>query len=182
MFLSQVRVTGYRGAQEPHLCRFPGRFSVLVGPNGAGKTTLAEAIAMAHLSVFPSSPRRPASLLAPPTNDRSVSVRFDFEGDSDDSPAAMLFDDLRGTPDAVSWNRSLRSSIGFVQPDTLSNCTVEYEEARSRFPLLYLRAERNPLAELGGRDSRLLVELLKHTHARMTVSYTHLTLPTIYSV
>lgn len=153
MFLERVVVHGYRAASiDPLECVLPGNFSVLAGPNGAGKSTIVESLLLAHRDVFPYFSKPSSTTLSRTVPARSVEIEYSIPpGDS--SPLGSV---LSGSGRGPAWSTELSSSMGRVATSASGSLT-----AAKQLPVLYLAPTRNPALELGGREARLVVELLK---------------------
>lgn len=152
MYLKRVTTHGYRAASiDPLECEFPGRFSVLAGPNGAGKSTIVESILLSHRDVFPYFSKPSSSTLSRAVPARSVSIEYSIPT-GDKSPLGQV---LSGTGGGPTWTTELSSSMGRLATSGGSGL------APKQLPILYLAPTRNPAMELGGREARLIVELLK---------------------
>lgn len=152
MYLSDILVEGYRAScRGPIKCELPGRFAVLAGANSSGKTTVTEAILLAHPDVFPHFPRPRANRLARAGNNRKISVQYQFE-DPENSPLGQA---LEGQGPAPTWETELSTSLGRI---AVNRSGAPFEHV---LPVVHLSATRTPNFDLGGRDARLLVELLK---------------------
>ena len=153
MYLSRITVAGFRAAAYSDLeCEIPGRFSVLLGANSTGKSTVSEAILLAHRDVFPSVPRPPAAVLSKSIQDRRVEVKYEWE--DDERVPLWGMKKLQGPP--PTWTTTLSSGMGRVQTES-----PDRHRPESQLPVLYLSPTRVPSYDLGGRDSRLVVELLR---------------------
>lgn len=152
MYLQKVMVHGFRAAVEDALeCVLPGRFSVLAGANSSGKSTIVDSIVLAHRDVFPFTPRPSAATLSTVVANRSIEIEYALE-ESDASPLGML---CASTVQPLTWSTMLSTSMGRVsasQSGSLSD---------GQLPVLYLSPTRNPSLDLGGREARLIVELLR---------------------
>ena len=140
-----------RQRSRPLECSLPGRFAVLAGPNSSGKSTVVESILMAHRDVFPSVGRPTSAALSASVASRTIDVEYSLES-PENSPLGELCESTGWEP---QWTTELSSSMGRIS----ASKTEKIPEGQ--FPVLYLSPTRNPAADLGGRDSRLIVELLR---------------------
>lgn len=153
MYLSRITVAGFRAAADDELkCELPGRFAVLLGANSTGKSTISESILLSHRDVFPSVPRPPAAALSRSTTDRRIEIAYAWE--PEERVDLWRTKKLQGTP--PSWTTTLSSGMGRVQTES-----PERHRPESQLPVLYLSPTRLPSHDLSGRDSRLVVELLR---------------------
>ena len=136
----------------------PGRFAVLAGPNSAGKSTVVESILLSHRDVFPFTPRPGSTALSRTVASRTIEVSYALE-DNDSSPMGMMCSSYGRLPD---WTTELSSSLGRVHVSRSDSF------AAGSLPVLYLSPTRNPAADLSGRGSRLIVELLRSQALRDT--------------
>ncbi|MBG0813324.1 ATP-dependent endonuclease [Planomonospora sp. ID82291] len=164
MYLGKITVDGFRAAAGSSIeCEIPGRFAALLGPNGGGKTTVSDAIYLAHPEVFPSLSWFPASTLGPAR--RSVEVTYRHSKNGPGVPGTldhMLYG--QGVFHDISWKRELYPRVGRVRTRSLFG-TVP---AADRIRLIYLPANRNPVDELGRREARSLIDLLRAQQQRLT--------------
>lgn len=152
MYLQKVTVHGFRAASEdPLACVLPGRFAVLAGANSAGKSTIVDSIVLAHRNVFPFVPRPSAAALSKVVPVRTIDLEYALEED-DASPLGVLCASAVQVP---SWSTSLSSSMGRVSASPAGSL------GEGQLPVLYLSPTRNPSFDLGGRESWLIVELLR---------------------
>lgn len=152
MYLQKVTVHGFRAASEdPLACVLPGRFAVLAGANSAGKSTIVDSIVLAHRNVFPFVPRPSAAALSTKVPARTIDVEYALE-DDDASPLGAL---CASSVQIPSWSTSLSSSMGRVSASAAGSL------GEGQLPVLYLSPTRNPSFDLGGRESWLIVELLR---------------------
>ena len=152
MHLSRIETHGYRAARDlPLECVLPGRFAVLAGGNSHGKSTVIDSIAMSHPDVFPFFGRLSSAALARSVATPTIEVAYEL-GEPGTSP---LGDVLRGAGGAPAWQTALSSSMGRIQVNR--NPAVP----PGQFPVMYLSPTRAPDRDLAGRDSRVIVELLK---------------------
>jgi putative ATP-dependent endonuclease of the OLD family len=160
MHLSRLAVRGLRASAGHEIeVSVPGRFAVLLGANSAGKTTIADAAYLAHAKAFPRLPRPSAAGLG--DGDRSVDVEYRFAEDpADEGPLGRQIQAQSGrnAPGTVAaaWTKSLHRELGKIATKSL----VPSEHADA-FRFVYLPAWRNPVDELGRREARILVELLR---------------------
>lgn len=151
---------GFRASATSTIeCEFPGRFSVLLGANGAGKTTVSEALYLSHSQVFPRLPRPTSSTLG--GADRGVTVRYALERDrSTESDLGIQVRNESGdeTPLATAgvWEYRLKRDLGSVGKESIVQHAIQ-----DNIRFLYLPAWRNPIDELGRREARILVEMLR---------------------
>lgn len=159
MHIDRVNVHGFRAASSSPLeCQIPGRFSVLAGANSSGKSTVADSILLAHRDVFPYTPRPSRATLSSTVSSRTIEISYAVEP-GDPSPLGSLLATQGVVP---SWTTELTSSMGRVATSHSES------QAAGQLPILYLSPTRNPAQELGGRDARLVVELLKAQAFRET--------------
>lgn len=152
MYLKTVTVHGFRAASEDPLeCVLPGHFAVLAGANSAGKSTIVDSIVLAHRDVFPFTPRPPAAALSRTVANRSIDIEYALE-DEDASPLGTL---CAATGQVPRWSTSLSTSMGRVSASPSGSL------GEGQLPVLYLSPTRNPSFDLGGREARLIVELLR---------------------
>lgn len=152
MYLQKVTVHGFRAASEdPLACLLPGRFAVLAGANSAGKSTIVDSIVLAHRNVFPFVPRPSAAALSKNVPARTIDVEYVLEEDDNSALGALC----ASTVQIPSWSTSLSSSMGRVSASAAGSL------GEGQLPVLYLSPTRNPSFDLGGRESRLIVELLR---------------------
>lgn len=152
MYLRRVTVHGFRAAsKDPLECVLPGRFAVLAGANSAGKSTIIDSIVLAHRDVFPYTPRPSAATLAKTVTSRSIDIEYGLE-EGDSSPLGTL---CESTVQLPTWSVSLTTSMGRVSASASGSL------GEGQLPVLYLSPTRNPSFDLGGREARLIVELLR---------------------
>lgn len=152
MHLDRIDVHGLRAAANAvYQCRLPGRFSVLAGANSGGKSTIVDAIVLSHRDVFPYTPRPSSAVLSQTVAVRTIDVGYALPTD-DPSPLGDLLAAHGTTP---AWTTTLTSSMGRVSASG-NQALVE-----GQLPVLYLSPTRHPAMDLGGREARLIVELLK---------------------
>lgn len=152
MHLERIVVHGLRAAATvPFSCDLPGRFSVLAGANSGGKSTLVDAIVLAHRDVFPYTPRPSSSVLSQSVATHTVDIEYALPP-TDPSPLGDLLT-AHGT--RPNWTTTLRSSMGRVSASSSQGLND------GQLPVLYFSPTRNPSLDLGGREARLIVELLK---------------------
>jgi len=158
MFLSGVSVKGFRAsATDDVVCRFPGRFSVLLGANNAGKTTICEALYLAHPHVFPRLPRPSVAVLGDAP--RVIDISFEFGGTGPEGPLGQSL--LAQSQPPPRWSRRLERSLGNVRA-----AGIEDGQSVDSTRLIYLAAHRNPVDELARREVEVLVELLRAEQER----------------
>jgi putative ATP-dependent endonuclease of OLD family len=150
--LETVVVHGLRAASDvPYEVHLPGRFAVVAGANSGGKSTLVDAIVLSHHDVFPLTRKPSSAVLSRTVATRTINVKYSLPA-NDPSPLGDMLSTQGTTP---SWDVTLTSSMGRVS-------VASNQELRSgHLPVLYLSPTRNPSTDLGGRDARLIVELLK---------------------
>jgi putative ATP-dependent endonuclease of OLD family len=152
MHLARIETHGYRSARDAPLeCDIPGRFAVLAGGNSHGKSTIVDSIAMSHPDVFPYFDRLSSAALARSVTSPTIDVTYEL-GPPGVSP---LGDTLRGAGGAPIWQTALSSSMGRIQVNR--NPPV----SPGQLPVMYLSPTRDPDRDLAGRDSRVIVEMLK---------------------
>lgn len=152
MHLARVVAHGYRAARNnPIECVIPGRFAVFAGGNAHGKSTIVDAIAMAHPDVFPFFNRASSAALSRSVATPTIDVEYEL-GSAGESP---LGDTLRGAGGAPTWQTALNSSMGRIQVSRSPGVSP------GQLPVMYLSPTRSPDRDLAGRDSRVIVELLK---------------------
>lgn len=152
MHLSRIETHGYRSARDTPLeCVIPGRFAVLAGGNSHGKSTIIDSIAMSHPDVFPYFGRLSSAALARSVTSPTIDITYEL-GPPGASP---LGDTLRGAGGAPTWQTALSSSMGRIQVNRDSPIPP------GQLPVMYLSPTRDPDRDLAGRDSRVIVELLK---------------------
>ncbi|HQZ33354.1 MAG TPA: AAA family ATPase [Ilumatobacteraceae bacterium] len=162
VFLKQVVVHGFRAADQEQLaCDFPGRFAVLLGANSTGKSTICDAITLTHSDVFPWAAKPTTAALSATVSERLITIEYGYE------PVEVVRTwDMRRAQhlEAPKWTRRLRPSLGRIRS--------EHVESNEKGPvaLLHLAATRNPPQDLAGRDSQLIVELLKSQDRRLNDS------------
>jgi putative ATP-dependent endonuclease of OLD family len=159
MYLLEIVVDGFRAAAHgPLKCELPGRFAVLLGPNSTGKSTISDALAIAHSDVFPWKPRASSAVLNRDRAHRMIKITYEYE----DSETLPIWRERRaqGVP-APTWTRRLYSSLGTVRSEVEAGVSKEAREVFDNLPLLYFASTRNPVQDLAGRDSRLIVELFR---------------------
>lgn len=158
MYLASIEVDGYRAAaNESITCNLPGRFAVLLGANGTGKSTVTDALSLAHSDVFPWAARPTADSLR---KDSAARIRCTYSYETIEAIPKWADRRARGI-DAPGWEVELRSSLGQVSPSLAPGTPTDTYETRRALPLLYLAATRNPHRDLAGRQSRLVVEILR---------------------
>lgn len=152
MYLSRILTHGYKAAGDNLLsCELPGRFAVLAGANAAGKSTTIDSIILSHRDVFPYMPRPSSSALV-----RGVaSPTIDIEYSVSDDPHSPLGNLLQAEGRTPRWTTGLSSSMGRVHTNASD------WQTSGILPVLFLAPTRNPSFDLGGREARLIVELLK---------------------
>lgn len=152
MHLAKVTTHGYKAARDTALeCHLPGRFAVLAGGNAQGKSTIVDSIALAHIDVFPYFSRPSSAALSRTVVSPTVDVAYDL-GQPGESP---LGDTLRGAGGAPTWRTTLTSSLGRIR------LSRDIALTPGQLPVMYLSPTRSPSTDLAGRDSRVVVELLK---------------------
>ncbi|WP_188281072.1 ATP-dependent nuclease [Streptomyces sp. CBMA29] len=166
--LSRVEVKGLRASAESEIvCDLPGRFSVLIGANGVGKTTVTDALYLSHPSRFPSLPRPSAAVLG--GSERSIAVQYTLDTDpqSEGALGHQLHSIHHSPPGTVAqrWSTTLTRSLGSVQAQVGQRQGPL--DTLDPFKLLYLPAWRHPLDELGRREVRILIELLRAQQERL---------------
>jgi putative ATP-dependent endonuclease of OLD family len=158
VYLSSIRVVGFRAAAGAQmLCKFPGRFSLLIGGNNAGKTTVADALYLSHPQNFPQIGRPSVATLSR-TTPREVEVEYAFSTDEPESDLGVMLS-AEGLP-APRWSRQLAPSLGRVRSSQGGSSPEGVDNIR----LIYLPAQRNPLDELARREAQILVELFRAEH------------------
>src|SRR6266542_195564 len=168
MHLSRIVVRGFRASAEAAIeCTFPGRFSVLVGANNSGKTTVSDALYLGHVHTFPRLPRLPSATLG--VGERVIDVEYSYDADpGQEGPLGRMLHAQTGvesTGVAARWTRGLRRDLGSV-----ATHTDEWSDLLEMTRVIYLPAWRNPLDELARREARILVELLRAQHQRVSGS------------
>lgn len=170
MYLSRLLVSGLRASADNSIdISVPGRFAVLLGANSAGKTTFSQGAHLAHPKTFPRVTRPSAEALG--SGERLVEVEYRFADDPDrEGPLGRRYhiEDGRIRPGeiAAAWTRTLYRDLGQVGARFVDDGSEDRRRAGDmRF--IYLPATRNPVDELGRKEARILVELLRAQQQRL---------------